>query len=177
MNRFLSLLLTIVLAFGNSFSHTHGHCHTESGTGGAHIHLGGANHTHHPNPCGHSHSHPHPHVKQRDMSRHHHNDAQEACESATVDADDLEAARGGESELKSPFTDGCTCSDNVVFVPCFVAIVDHSAHCLAGLGIDVIFRERLFVPSYRRNLSENHTSPRFPRYSTPIFLRHSALLI
>lgn len=177
MNRFLSLLLTIVLAFGNSFSHTHGHCHSESGTGGAHIHLGFATDTHHPDRCGHSHSHPHPHVKQRDISRHHDGDAQEACESASVDSDDMEAARGGESILKSPFTDGCSCSDQVVSVPSFVAIVDHSAHRLAKLGIDAIFREQLFVPNSRRILSENHTSPRCPRYSTPIFLRHSALLI
>jgi hypothetical protein len=71
----------------------------------------------------------------------------------------------------------CTCSERIVSVPLLVAILGHSDQASNGSEIFCVVCDLWYIPVVKRLVVDFWSLCYRPRYSTSIFLRHSALLI
>jgi hypothetical protein len=183
MNRVLAIILIGLIALGNSFSHAHDECHADQGAGVAHVHWsitcsheskGSASHAHeeghiHESSHGHAHSHADSDVPMEECPL-----AGAACNAERTLDSSVAAVAQGLSEGDGNI--GCSSCDHLIWVPNYTSFIKENHDSVGHAVCKQDHFTQYFEADCRTAACD--IDKRFrPRYTIPIYLRHSALLI
>lgn len=181
MNRVLAIILIGLIALGNSFSHAHDECHADQGAGVAHVHWsitcsheskGSASHAHeegHIHESSHAHSHADSDVPMEECPL-----AGAACNAERTLDSSVAAVAQGLSEGDGNI--GCSSCDHLIWVPNYTSFIKENHDSVGHAACKQDHFTQYFEADCRTAACDIDRQFR-PRYSIPIYLRHSALLI
>lgn len=180
MDRLLSFILIGLIALGNSFSHKHDDCHADHGAGGTHVHLSIA--------CSHatmtSGSREHKHGHSHDAAQSHsHADSHDQTDERISEIDSNEAERTSESRVSGGHGLGecycgacCSSGGQLIWIPTesrFIAGIRDAVAKFFGCQYPL---RPICVSEFRRFSCLEGVRFRLC-HTSPIYLRHSVLLI
>ncbi len=180
MDRILAFILIGLIGLGNSFSHAHDDCHSDHQAGVAHVHLGIACSHESKGHVSHCHKHGHSHEA---SPRHSHVDSDAQGEEwrptrdSSNDARTLESSMAMEQGSSECYGNiGCSSCDHLIWVANYTSFIKENHDSFGHAFCNQEYFTQWFEGDCRT--SARDVDERFrPRYSIPIYLRHSALLI